>query len=71
MCIRDRSDTGAELCQKAPKKLNCCGGIFVVPHGKLRTAITNGAEWRTGKNSEACQEAMYEAYLFDMERVKK
>lgn len=62
------SDTGAELCQKAPKKLNCCEGAWIDPKTGL---MHGGFEWRVGKNAKTCQLKMYEAYLFDTERVKK
>lgn len=60
--------TGAELCKKAPVELDCCGGAWENPKNGM---MHGGKNWRIGKNAGICQEKMYEAYLFDKERVLK
>lgn len=58
--------TGAELCKKTPKELDCCGGSWQNPENGM---MFGGKNWRVGENAEICQDLMYQAYLLDKERV--
>jgi len=63
------ADTGASYCQRAPASLNCCAGTwtytFKREDGTYGEGTTTGAEWRTGANAQACQDAMFAEFTKD------